>query len=81
MEDGDQLENKLISYWKMKRFSRNAVPLVRRSQLKQHYLIPSTSRHEINKLLYLRINFERVRILVEMVKKRESIVTTQTLSL
>lgn len=79
----------------MKRFSRNGVPLVRRfqkSQLKPPSLISSTSQNEEKQseieraqieefmmLKKLRNDLERVRLLVEMVKKRERIKREQLL--
>lgn len=70
---------RLYSYWKLKRQSRNGVPLLRRLQ-NNNFLKMNANNEKIRKrdkqqcflkFKQIRRDFERVRLLLELVKKRE----------
>lgn len=75
---------KLLSYWKLKRQHYNGVPLLRRLQSSQMSRKPlaleegeKVDEHSLTEQLIawqtLRQDFERVRLLLELIKKRERI--------
>lgn len=75
---------KLLSYWKLKRRHYNGVPLLRRLQSSQMSRKPlaleegeKVDEHSLTEQMMawqtLRQDFERVRLLLELIKKRERI--------
>ncbi|XP_058501159.1 bromodomain-containing protein 1-like isoform X2 [Solea solea] len=83
-----QFVERLLSYWILKRQSRNNVPLIRRLQaniqppkVKQPVIAVLQDRMEMNQLLKeqlkewhrLRHDLERTRLLLELIRKREKL--------
>lgn len=77
-----QFVERLLSYWVLKRQSRNNVPLIRRLQTNRQPPISKQLDHmEMNQLLKdqlkewhrLRHDLERARLLLELIRKREKL--------
>lgn len=75
---------RLYAYWKLKRQSRNGVPLLRRLHYSNSIMRVAVNkekskrdsikfRNQYRKLLQLRQELERARLLLELVRKRERI--------
>lgn len=73
-----------MSYWKLKRYSRNGVALLRRLQNSSNVRKPpkqfscdkkdvESLREQLHECRKLRQDLERARLLIEMVKKRETL--------
>lgn len=76
-----QFVERVLSYWMLKRQSRNGVPLIRRLQTTSHaQKVSRLERHEVDcqalkeqlkDLHRLRHDLERTRLLLELIRKRE----------
>ncbi|KAF4081413.1 hypothetical protein AMELA_G00161130 [Ameiurus melas] len=76
-----QFVERVLSYWMLKRQSRNGVPLIRRLQTSSHtQKVSRLERHEVDcqalkeqlkDLHRLRHDLERTRLLLELIRKRE----------
>ncbi|XP_053092895.1 bromodomain-containing protein 1b isoform X1 [Pangasianodon hypophthalmus] len=78
-----QFVERVLSYWMLKRQSRNGVPLIRRlqttiqtqklSRLEQHEEDCQALKEQLKDLHRLRHDLERTRLLLELVRKREKL--------
>ncbi|XP_071806025.1 peregrin-like isoform X3 [Asterias amurensis] len=85
LQKKQQFVQRLISYWTLKRQSRNGVPLLRRLQAhhqsqRNKDSVPPRENQKANKLKEqlkywqrLRQDLERARLLVELIRKREKL--------
>uniref|UniRef100_A0A3P8YKV6 Bromodomain containing 1b n=1 Tax=Esox lucius TaxID=8010 RepID=A0A3P8YKV6_ESOLU len=64
---------RVLSYWMLKRQSRNGVPLIRRLQANPQLENNQAMKEQLKKWHRLRHDLERARLLLELIRKREKL--------